>query len=184
VRSRSGVRVFGNHVFSRDARQGNVFHVFQSIFTGPHHGFPFSLLLRPGNKIGFTAATPISKKRFAATDRQFPCAVRSARGLDRIRHTPARPELRDRRWTVTAKLQTIPVILRLSIRPRRPIIVYSTDSEHRLDVPDAVEGAATFFADADLVSSTPCTRSPSRVGEGGLGHSSNVVGSSCVSLPM
>jgi len=65
------------------------------------------------------------------------------------------------------------------------IIVYSTDSEHRLDVPDAVEGAATFFADADLVIFDAMYSLAEAVSvKEDWGHSSNVVGSSCASLPM
>jgi ribonuclease BN (tRNA processing enzyme) len=55
--------------------------------------------------------------------------------------------------------------------------VYSTDSEHRLDVPDEVEGAATFFADADLVIFDAMYSLAEAVSvKEDWGHSSNVVG--------
>jgi phosphoribosyl 1,2-cyclic phosphodiesterase len=56
------------------------------------------------------------------------------------------------------------------------IIVYSTDSEHRLDVPSEVEGAATFFAGADLVIFDAMYSLAEAVSvKEDWGHSSNVV---------
>ena len=56
------------------------------------------------------------------------------------------------------------------------VIVYSTDSEHRLDIPDEVEGAATFFADADLVIFDAMYSLAEAVSvKEDWGHSSNIV---------
>ena len=80
-------------------------------------------------------------------------------------------------WSVTARLQNHSgdsYGFRF-VRDGR-VIVYSTDSEHRLDVPDEVEGAATFFADADLVIFDAMYSLAEAVSvKEDWGHSSNVV---------
>jgi ribonuclease BN (tRNA processing enzyme) len=81
-------------------------------------------------------------------------------------------------WRVTAKLQahTGDSYGYRFVRDGR-VIVYTTDSEHRLDEPKAVEAAAAFFADADLVIFDAMYSLAEAVSvKEDWGHSSNVVG--------
>jgi len=179
----SGVRVFGNHVLARDGpSKPNVFHVFLSHLHWDHiMGFPFfAQAYVPGNRI-----------------RIYGCHTNLEEALRRQQDPPSFPVLFDRLgasiefvtlqpgriyevagWSVTAKLQSHSgdSYGYRFVRDGR-IIVYSTDSEHRLEVPDAVEGAATFFADADLVIFDAMYSLAEAVSvKEDWGHSSNVVG--------
>ncbi len=178
-----GVRAFGNHVITRDGpAKTNVFHVFQSHLHWDHiMGFPFfAPAYVPGNRI-----------------RIYGCHANLEEALRRQQDPPSFPVSFDRLgasiefvilqpgrsyevagWSVTAKLQSHSgdSYGYRFVRDGR-IIVYSTDSEHRLDVPDAVEGAATFFADADLVIFDAMYSLAEAVSvKEDWGHSSNVVG--------
>ena len=179
----SGVRAFGNRVLARDGpSKPNVFHVFLSHLHWDHiMGFPFfAPAYIPGNRI-----------------RIYGCHGNLEQALRRQQDPPSFPVPFDRLgaliefitldpdrsydiagWRVTAKLQSHSgdSYGYRFVRDGR-IIVYSTDSEHRLDVPNAVEGAATFFADADLVIFDAMYSLAEAVSvKEDWGHSSNVVG--------
>jgi phosphoribosyl 1,2-cyclic phosphodiesterase len=179
----SGVRVFGNHVITRDGpAKANVFHVFQSHLHWDHiMGFPFfAPAYVPGNKIRIYGCH--SNLEEALRRQQDPPSFPVP--FDRLRASIEFVTLQPGRsyevagWSVTAKLQSHSgdSYGYRFVRDGR-IIVYSTDSEHRLDVPDAVEGAATFFADADLVIFDAMYSLAEAVSvREDWGHSSNVVG--------
>jgi phosphoribosyl 1,2-cyclic phosphodiesterase len=177
------VRAFGNHVFARDgASKPNVFHVFQSHLHWDHiMGFPFfAPAYVPGNRI-----------------RIYGCHRNLEEALRRQQDPPSFPVPFDRLgasiefvtlqpgriydiagWSVTAKLQSHSgdSYGYRFVRDGR-IIVYSTDSEHRLDDPNVAEAAATFFADADLVIFDAMYSLAEAVSvKEDWGHSSNVVG--------
>jgi len=179
----SGVRVFGNHVFSRDGpAKANVFHVFQSHLHWDHiMGFPFfAPAYVPGNRIRIYGchANLEEALRRQQDPPSFPVSFdRLGASIEFVTLQPGRSyEIAG--WSVTPKLQSHSgdSYGYRFVRDGR-IIVYSTDSEHRLDVPDAVEGAATFFADADLVIFDAMYSLAEAVSvKEDWGHSSNVVG--------
>ena len=178
----SGVRAFGNHVVTRDGpSKRNTFHVFQSHVHWDHiMGFPFfGPAYVPGNKIRiYGCHTNIE----AALRRQqdppsFPVPFDSlAASIEFVALQPGR-SYDIAGWSVTARRQNHSgdSYGYRFVRDGR-VIVYSTDSEHRLDIPDEVEGAATFFADADLVIFDAMYSLAEAVSvKEDWGHSSNVV---------
>jgi len=179
----SGVRAFGNHVFNRDGpSKPNVFHVFQSHLHWDHiMGFPFfAPAYVPGNRIRiYGCHTNLEEALRRQQDPpSFPVPFdRLGASIEFVTLQPGR-SYEVAGWSVTAKLQSHSgdSYGYRFVRDGR-IIVYSTDSEHRLDVPDAVEGAATFFADADLVIFDAMYSLADAVSvKEDWGHSSNVVG--------
>jgi phosphoribosyl 1,2-cyclic phosphodiesterase len=179
----SGVRAFGNHVFARDgASKANVFHVFQSHLHWDHiMGFPFfAPAYVPGNRIRIYGCHPNLEEglRRQQDPPSFPVPFDHLRAsIEFVTLQPGR--IYDiAGWSVTAKLQSHSgdSYGYRFVRDGR-IIVYSTDSEHRLDVPDVAEAAATFFADADLVIFDAMYSLAEAVSvKEDWGHSSNVVG--------
>jgi phosphoribosyl 1,2-cyclic phosphodiesterase len=178
----SGVRAFGNHVSSRDGpSKKNTFHVFLSHVHWDHiMGFPFfGPAYVPGNKIriyGCHAHIEQALRR-QQDPPSFPVPFDSlAASIEFITLQPGRSyEIAG--WSVTARLQNHSgdSYGYRFVRDGR-IIVYSTDSEHRLDIPDEVEGAATFFSDADLVIFDAMYSLAEAVSvKEDWGHSSNVV---------
>jgi phosphoribosyl 1,2-cyclic phosphodiesterase len=179
----SGVRVFGNHVLARDGpAKPNVYHVFQSHLHWDHiMGFPFfAPAYVPGNTIRIYGC---HKELESALRRQqdapcFPVPFhRLGATIEFVTLEPGR-SYDIAGWSVTAKLQAHSgdSYGYRFVRDGR-IIIYSTDSEHRLDDAGAVEGAATFFADADLVIFDAMYSLAEAVSvKEDWGHSSNVVG--------
>ena len=179
----SGVREFGNRALARDgASKPNVYHVFLSHLHWDHiMGFPFfAPAYMPGNTIRIYGC---HKELEYALRRQqdapsFPVPFdRLGAKIELVTLVPGR-SYDIAGWSVTAKLQSHSgdSYGYRFVRDGK-VIVYSTDSEHRLDDPDAVEGAATFFADADLVIFDAMYSLAEAVSvREDWGHSSNVVG--------
>ncbi len=178
----SGVRAFGNRVFSRDGpSKKNTFHVFLSHVHWDHiMGFPFfGPAYVPGNRIRiYGCHTHIEQALRRQQDPpSFPVPFDSlAASIEFVTLKPGR-SYDIAGWSVTARLQNHSgdSYGYRFVRDGR-IIVYSTDSEHRLDIPDEVEGAATFFSDADLVIFDAMYSLAEAVSvKEDWGHSSNVV---------
>jgi len=179
----SGVRVFGNRVFARDGpSKPNVYHVFLSHLHWDHiMGFPFfAPAYVPGNTIRIYGC---HKELGSALRRQqdapcFPVPFhRLGASIEFVTLEPGR-SYEVAGWSVTAKLQAHSgdSYGYRFVREGR-IVVYTTDSEHRLDDPNAVEAAAAFFADADLVIFDAMYSLAEAVSvKEDWGHSSNVVG--------
>ena len=178
----SGVRAFGNHVFNRDGpSKKNTFHVFMSHVHWDHiMGFPFfGPAYAPGNRIRIYGCHPNVE---AALRRQqdppsFPVPFGSLAASIEFVTLQAGRSYDIAGWRVTARRQNHSgdSYGYRFVRDGR-IVVYSTDSEHRLDVPDEVEGAASFFADADLVIFDAMYSLAEAVSvKEDWGHSSNVV---------
>jgi phosphoribosyl 1,2-cyclic phosphodiesterase len=178
----SGVRAFGNHVSSRDGpSKKNTFHVFLSHVHWDHiMGFPFfGPAYAAGNRIRvYGCHSNIEEALRRQQDPpSFPVPFDSlAASIEFVTLQPGRSyEIAG--WSVTPRLQNHSgdSYGYRFVRDDR-IIVYSTDSEHRLDVPSEVEGAATFFADADLVIFDAMYSLAEAVSvKEDWGHSSNVV---------
>ena len=179
----SGVRAFGNSILARHgATRPNVYHVFMSHLHWDHiMGFPFfAPAYAPGNTIKIYGC---HEEVESALRRQqdapcFPVPFeRLGASIEFSLLQPGR-SYDIAGWRVTAKLQAHSgdSYGYRFVRDGR-VIVYTTDSEHRLDDPDAVEGAATFFADADLVIFDAMYSLAEAVSvKEDWGHSSNVVG--------
>ncbi len=179
----SGVRAFGSRVFKRHGpEKANMYHVFVSHLHWDHiMGFPFfAPAYVPGNTIRIYGC---HKELESALRRQqdapcFPVPFHRLGATIEFVTLEAGRSYDIAGWSVTAKLQSHSgdSYGYRFVRDGR-IIVYSTDSEHRLDDPDAVEGAATFFADADLVIFDAMYSLAEAVSvREDWGHSSNVVG--------
>jgi len=179
----SGVRAFGNHVVARDGPgKANVFHVFQSHLHWDHiMGFPFfAPAYVPGNKIRIYGCHSDLEAAFRRQQDppSFPVPFdHLGASIEFITLQPGR-SYDIAGWRVTAKLQSHSgdsYGFRF-VRDGR-IVVYSTDSEHRLEDPEAVESAATFFADADLgIFDAMYSLAEAVSVKEDWGHSSNVVG--------
>jgi phosphoribosyl 1,2-cyclic phosphodiesterase len=153
----SGVRVFGNQVLSRDgAGKANVFHVLMSHMHWDHiMGFPFfAPAYIPGNTVRIYGC---HKELEYALRRQqeapcFPVPVdRLAATIEFATLQPG--QARDiAGWSVTPQKQNHSgdsYGYRFERDGRS--IVYSTDSEHKLENPESTKAFADFFRDADLV---------------------------------
>jgi len=178
----SGVRAFGSHVFKRDGpSKKNTFHVFLSHVHWDHiMGFPFfGPAYAPGNKIRIYGCHPNIEQalRRQQDPPSFPVPFDTlAATIEFVTLQPGR-SYDIAGWKVTGRLQkhSGDSYGYRFVRDDR-VIVYSTDSEHRLDIPDEVEGAATFFADADLVIFDAMYSLAEAVSvKEDWGHSSNVV---------
>lgn len=179
----SGVREFGNWALARDgAARPKVYHVFLSHLHWDHiMGLPFfGPAYVPGNTVRIYGCH--RELEYALRRQQdvpsFPVPFdRLGAKMEFVTLAPGR-SYDIAGWSVTAKLQSHSgdSYGYRFVRDGK-VIVYSTDSEHRLDDPDAVEGAATFFADADLVIFDAMYSLAEAVSvREDWGHSSNVVG--------
>jgi phosphoribosyl 1,2-cyclic phosphodiesterase len=169
-------------VFGRDGpSKKNTFNVFLSHVHWDHiMGFPFfGPAYVPGNKIRIHGChTHIEEALRRQQDPpSFPVPFESlSASIEFVTLQPGR-SYDIAGWSVTARLQNHSgdSYGYRFVRDGR-IVVYSTDSEHRLDIPDEVEGAAAFFADADLVIFDAMYSLAEAVSvKEDWGHSSNVV---------
>jgi len=178
----SGGRVFGNHALA--ARRGvpAVYHVFMSHTHWDHiSGFPFFIpAYIPGNTIRIYGCHAWLEESFRRQHGPPSFPVEWARlGAD-IRFVALEP---DRPQEVAG----------LRVTPKRQhhtgdsygyrfehagrIVVYSTDSEHKLDNPATTQTFAEFFRDADLVIfDAQYSLADATSLKEDWGHSSNVVG--------
>jgi len=178
----SGARAFGTSLLATRGPSGHRFHIFMSHLHWDHiMGFPFFMpAYLPGNHVriyGCHAELETAFRRQNAAP-FFPVDfARMGATIEFVRLEP------DRRYEIAG----------LGVRAIRQhhggdsygyrferdgkAVVYSTDSEHRLEDPEAVESAATFFADADLVIFDAMYSLAEAVSvKEDWGHSSNVVG--------
>ena len=179
----SGARVFGNHLLAAHGpATPHTFHVFMSHVHWDHiMGFPFFMpAYLPGNRIRIhgghavleeafrrqnaAPSFPVDFSRLQATIEFMPLAVGRphdiaglAVTLKRQRHSGDSYGYRFERGG--------------------KIVVYSTDSEHRMDDPAEAEAFVEFFRDADLVIFDGMYSLAEAVTvKEDWGHSSNVVG--------
>ncbi|MGQ0622880.1 MAG: MBL fold metallo-hydrolase [Panacagrimonas sp.] len=153
----SGVRKFGNAVLARHgATVPNTFHIFMSHLHWDHiMGFPFfTPAYIPGNTVRIYGCHDNLKESFTRQQDppSFPVPLSYLRSnLEFVKLEPGQPhEIAG--LTVTARRQ-LHAGDSYGYRFERDgqTVVYSTDSEHKLDEPAEMEGFAYFFRDADLV---------------------------------
>jgi phosphoribosyl 1,2-cyclic phosphodiesterase len=179
----SGARPFGNHVLAtHGAATPGTFHVFMSHVHWDHiMGFPFFMpAYIPGNRIriygGHAGLEEAFRRQHGAPSFPVEFAQLGAT-LDFVRLEPGRAyEIAGLR--VRAKLQRHSGDS-YAYRFERDgkALVYSTDSEHKLDDPAATQAFVEFFRDADLVVFDAMYSLADAVSvKADWGHSSNVVG--------
>ena len=179
----SGARPFGNTVLARHGSQTpNVFHVFMSHLHWDHiMGFPlFTPAYIPGNRIRIygchTELEAAFRRQHGAPS--FPVEFdQLGATIEFIPLTPAQPH-------AIAGMQVTPLRqlhagdsygYRFEYQDRT--VVYSTDSEHKLDEFEASERFVHFFRDADLVIFDAMYSFADAISvKEDWGHSSNVIG--------
>jgi phosphoribosyl 1,2-cyclic phosphodiesterase len=178
----SGVRVFGNHALATRRGQPGNYHIFMSHTHWDHIvGFPFFMpSYIPGNVItiyGCHAGLEDAIRRQHGAP-SFPVEFSQLGAEIRfVRLEPGRPyDLAGFRVTAKRQRHSGDSYGYRFERDGRSV-VYSTDSEHKLDDPAATEAFADFFREADLVIfDAQYSLADSISIKEDWGHSSNVVG--------
>jgi phosphoribosyl 1,2-cyclic phosphodiesterase len=179
----TGVRVFGNAVLARHGpTQPKVFHVLMSHVHWDHiMGFPFFVpAYIPGNLIRIYGCHTRMEEAFRR-QQSAPCFPVEFDTLGAtIEFVLLKPGITHdiAGMRVTPKLQrhtNDSYGYRIEIAGKT--IVYSTDSEHKLDDPEEANAFAEFFRDADLVIFDAMYSLADAISiKEDWGHSSNVVG--------
>src|SRR6266480_6210834 len=181
----SGVRAFGNHVFTRDGpAKPNVFHVFQSHLHWDHiMGFPFfSPAYIPGNTIRIHGGHPVAVLEEAFRRQQsapcFPVKWNHLGATIEFIHLDADLWYEIDGLRVKAKLQPHPGdSYGYRFEQNSNALVYSTDIEHKLQSEPETEGIVEFYRNADLVVLDAMYSLNEMINsKEDWGHSSNVVG--------
>jgi phosphoribosyl 1,2-cyclic phosphodiesterase len=178
----SGVRAFGNHALATRRGEPGTYHIFMSHTHWDHIvGFPFFMpAYIPGNVItiyGCHASLEDAIRRQHGAP-SFPVEFSQLGAQIRfVRLEPGRPyDLAGFRVTAKHQRHTGDSYGYRFERDGRAV-VYSTDSEHKLDDPAATRAFADFFRDADLVIfDAQYSLADSVSIKEDWGHSSNVVG--------
>jgi phosphoribosyl 1,2-cyclic phosphodiesterase len=178
----SGARVFGNHVLA--ARRGvpGTYHVFMSHTHWDHiMGFPFFMpAYIPGNTVTIYGCHAWLEEAFRRQHGapSFPVEFAQLGAAVRFVRLEPGPAYDLAGFRVTAKRQhhTGDSYGYRFERDGRTV-VYSTDSEHKLDDPGQVQAFADFFRAADLVIfDAQYSLAEANSIKEDWGHSSNVVG--------
>ena len=178
----SGVRGFGNHALATRRGQPGSYHIFMSHTHWDHIvGFPFFMpAYIPGNVItiyGCHAGLEDAIRRQHGAP-SFPVEFSQLGAEIRfVRLEPGRPyDLAGFRVTAKRQRHSGDSYGYRFERDGR-VMVYSTDSEHKLDDPAATEAFADFFREADLVIFDAQYSLADAISiKEDWGHSSNVVG--------
>jgi len=178
----SGVRTFGNHALATRRGEPGTYHIFMSHTHWDHIvGFPFFMpAYIPGNLItiyGCHASLQDAIRRQHGAP-SFPVEFSQLGAEIRfVRLEPDRPyDLAGFRVTAKRQRHTGDSYGYRFERDERAV-VYSTDSEHKLDDPAATLAFAEFFRGADLVIfDAQYSLADSISIKEDWGHSSNVVG--------
>ena len=178
----SGARAFGDHIMARQGGRAATINVFMS-HTHWHHimGFPFfGPAYRRGTKIRIHGCHDILEKAFRL-QQSPPCFPVSFEQLgatiEFVRLAPGKPS-HVSGLSVTPQLQRHSgdsYGYRFEIGGKS--IVYTTDSEHKLEDRAQTEAIVAFFRDADLVIFDAMYSLAEAISvKEDWGHSSNVVG--------
>lgn len=179
----SGARVFGNHVLAADGfARRNSFHVFMSHVHWDHiMGFPFfAPAYLPGNNVRIHGCHEALEEAFRRQHSapSFPVEFdRLSAKIEFVKLEPGR-NYEIAGVTVKAMLQAHSgdsYCYRFEHDGKA--VVYSTDSEHKLDDPRQTEAFVAFFRNADLVIFDAMYSLADAVSvKEDWGHSSNIVG--------
>jgi phosphoribosyl 1,2-cyclic phosphodiesterase len=178
----TGAREFGNSILAAHGPRPNTFHMFMSHLHWDHiMGFPFfAPAYRAGNSIRIYGCHAALEQAFRR-QHSAPCfPIEFDRLPAMIEFVQLRPGQRYdiAGLTVTAKAQAHSGDS-FGYRFERggKSVVYSTDSEHKLEELNEAESFASFFRDADLVIFDAMYSLADAVSvKEDWGHSSNIVG--------
>ncbi|HSE92213.1 MAG TPA: MBL fold metallo-hydrolase [Methylomirabilota bacterium] len=179
----SGARPFGLGVLARHgSARPQTFHVFMSHLHWDHiMGFPFfPPAYIPGTRIRFYGCHPSMEEAFRRQHGapSFPVEFsRLSATIEFVRLVPGRTD-------EVAGFRVTPKTQRHSgdsygyrFEREGRSLVYSTDSEHKLDDPEDARGFVEFFRDADLVIfDAQYSLAEAMSVKEDWGHSSNIVG--------
>jgi phosphoribosyl 1,2-cyclic phosphodiesterase len=178
----SGVRAFGNHALATRRGEPGSYHVFMSHVHWDHIvGFPFFMpAYIPGNVITIYGCHPRLEEAIRRQHGAPSFPVEFSQLGAEIRFVPLEPgrpyDLAGFRVTAKHQRHTGDSYGYRFERQGR-VVVYSTDSEHKLDDPAATQAFAEFFRDADLVIFDAQYSLADAISiKEDWGHSSNVVG--------
>lgn len=179
----SGARVFGNHVLATDGfAKSNTFHVLMSHVHWDHiMGFPFfTPAYLPGNRVRIYGCHKVLEEAFRRQHAAPSFPVEFDRLSAKIEFVLLEPGQRYEIAGVTVK-----AMLQAHsgdsygyrFEHDGKSVIYSTDSEHKLDDPHLTEAFVAFFRDADLVIFDAMYSLADAVSvKEDWGHSSNIVG--------
>lgn len=178
----SGARPFGVHILARQARRPATVNVFMSHVHWDHiMGFPFfGPAYVPGTKIRIHGCHDVLEYAFRLQQSPpcFPVEFdQLGATIEFVKLTPDEPYVVDG-LTVTPHLQ-LHSGDSYGYRFQRggKSVVYSTDSEHKLENRAEAEGFAQFFRDADIVIFDAMYALAEAISvKADWGHSSNIVG--------
>jgi phosphoribosyl 1,2-cyclic phosphodiesterase len=179
----TGARELGNHITAKHGpATAHVFHVFMSHVHWDHiMGFPFfAPAYRPGNRIRFYGCDDGLEGAFRRQHSapSFPVEFdRLPATIEFVRLDPARRH-EVAGLSVTAQLQSHSGgSYGYRFERAGKSVVYSTDSEHKLDDPRQTELFVSFFRGADLVIFDAMYSLADSISvKEDWGHSSNIVG--------
>ena len=144
-------------------------------------GFPFFVpAYIPGNHIAIYGCHDVLEEAFRRQQARavLPGGLRAAGRADRVRAARARPRYEIAGLAVTRKLQrhaATPTATASSSDGK--VVVYSTDSEHKLETRTRPQAFVEFFRDADLVIFDAMYSLADAISvKADWGHSSNIVG--------
>jgi phosphoribosyl 1,2-cyclic phosphodiesterase len=179
----SGARAFGNHVLAtRGPGRGSTFHVLMSHLHWDHiMGFPFfAPVYIPGNTVRIYGCHDVLEAAFRRQHAGPSFPVEFSQLGARIEFV----RLETGRWYDIAGLRVRTMKQRhggdsygYRFEHEGRAVVYSTDSEHKLEDPAITDEFVAFFKDADLVIFDAMYSLADAVTvKEDWGHSSNVVG--------
>jgi phosphoribosyl 1,2-cyclic phosphodiesterase len=178
----SGARPFGVHVLAKQARRPATINIFMSHVHWDHiMGFPFlGPAYVPGTKIRIHGCHDVLEQAFRLQQSPpcFPVEFSQlGASIEFVRLEPDKPHVIDG-VTVTPHLQLHggdSYGYRFEHGGRS--VIYSTDSEHKLENRTEAEAFASFFRDADLVIFDAMYALAEAISvKADWGHSSNIVG--------
>jgi phosphoribosyl 1,2-cyclic phosphodiesterase len=178
----SGARPFGVHVLARQARRPATVNVFMSHIHWDHiMGFPFfGPAYVPGTKIRIHGCHEVVEQAYRL-QQAAPCFPvdfsQLAASIEFVRLEPDKPyEVSG--LTVTPHLQLHSGdSYGYRFEKDGKVVVYSTDSEHKLENRAEAEGFAHFFRNADVVIFDAMYALAEAISvKADWGHSSNIVG--------
>ena len=178
----SGARPFGGHVLAKQARRPATVNVFMSHVHWDHiMGFPFfGPAYVPGTKIRIHGCHDVLEQAFRL-QQAAPCFPvdfsQLAASIEFVHLVPDQP-------TLVSGLTVVPHLQLHSgdsygfrFEKDGKSVVYSTDSEHKLENRAEAEGFAAFFRNADIVIFDAMYALADAISvKADWGHSSNIVG--------
>ena len=178
----SGARPFGQHVLARQARRPATVNVFMSHVHWDHiMGFPFfGPAYVPGTKIRIHGCHDVLEHAFRLQQSPpcFPVTFdQLGASIEFVKLEPDKPHALGA-LTVTPHLQLHGGdSFGFRFEHAGKSVVYSTDSEHKLEDRNEAEAFARFFRDADLVIFDAMYALAEAISvKADWGHSSNIVG--------